>query len=233
VRADFSLVWPPDAIGSGPPYLGGTASLRRARAAYDLEKDKCRECTRALARKLLKKRGITSIPANIKISEGQTAGASVQGPPRGGADIVPLQTIRYTSAAAIQGVAARMRAAIDAGALVQCGVLSGASHENSAFPNPEHYVLVFDYDKVEGKDAFVFWDSDAARSDIQPSPGGPALWGGGFGYFISADGRLSTAFDDTDLTAVDADRRSPKYGDHTSQPRRHRYQVYQLETLPL
>lgn len=233
VQADFKTVWTPDTIGSAPPFLGGTPSLRRMRAAYQLEKDKCFACTRALARKLFKKRGITSIPPKFKIGESQTAGATLVGPPPGTGPVVPLQTIHYSSAAAIKTTAARMRAALDAGALVQCGVLSGASHDRSTFPKPEHFVLVFDHDVVDGKDAFIFWDSDTGVSNIQPAPGGPALWGPGFGCLISADARLSTAFDAGDLTNIDATRNSINFGQHMTQPRRKRYQVYQIQTLPL
>lgn len=197
------------------------------------EKDKCFTCTRALARKLLKKRGITSIPGKVKIAEGQTAGATVVGPPPGTGHTVPLQTIRYSSAAAINATVVRIKAALDAGALVQCGVLSGASHEHSVFPKPEHFVLLFDHDVVDGKDAFVFWDSDTSASNIEPAPGGPALWGPGFGCLISTDGRLSTAFDTADLSAINTDKTLQNFGMHTMQPNRHRYQVYQVQTLPL
>jgi hypothetical protein len=92
--------------------------------------------------------------------------------------------------------------------------------------NPEHFVLAFAHDVVDGKDAFLFWDPDAQRSQITSTN-----WGPGFGCLFSTAGRLSTAVDDADLTNIVNDPKSDKDGDHLSDQRRHRYQVYWVKTL--
>ena len=128
-----------------------------------------------------------------------------------------------------------MKAAIDAGGFVHCGVLSGALHEHSKFGSPEHHILVFAYDSIDGQDAFLFWDPDAAKSNIAStkSAANPQGWGEGFGVLFSRMGRLTTAFDDADLAAIDRHEKAKTFGDHTNETLRHCYQVYQLFTLPM
>jgi hypothetical protein len=121
-----------------------------------------------------------------------------------------------------------MRAALDERGFVHCGVLSGARHERSAFPNPEHHILVFAYDTLDGHDAFLFWDPDSARSNIKSTS-----WGPGFGVLFSRAGRLCTGVDDADLADIERTKGALFEGDHLRDDRRHSYQVYSLFTLPL
>jgi len=118
---------------------------------------------------------------------------------------------------------------IDTGGLIQCGVMSGVRQDNDLFKKPEHYVLVFDYCQIEGKDAFMFWDPDAGRSNITS-----AQWGPGFGCLFHASKRLSTAIDDADLLAIERNESEALFGDHTApyDRRRHCYQVYWVQTRP-
>jgi hypothetical protein len=223
----YTAVWSTDDVGGGPLFFGA-ARLGIAQAAYQIEKVKCFDVLRAFARKLVKKRGFGGLPAAAKYAEGALAGAAVSGPPAGNAADVPQQTIKYGAPAALASAQTRMKAAIDAGGYVQCGLLSGVSHDMSVFPNPEHYVMAFAHDTVAGQNAFLFWDPDAARSNIASTS-----WGRGFGVLFGSGTRLSTAADDADLTAIDRTRASATFGDHVNETRRHCYQVYYLQTLPL
>jgi hypothetical protein len=129
-----------------------------------------------------------------------------------------------------------MKAVIDGGGYVHCGLLSGALHEHSKFGSPEHHILVFGYDVRDGQDAFVFWDPDAAHSNIASTvtPANAKGWGTGFGILFSRTGRLCTGVDDADLAAIDTDHpNSDTFGNHNSEPLRHCYQVYTLQSLPL
>jgi hypothetical protein len=223
----FSTVWSSDTIPSGPLHLGA-ATLGKAQAAFDLEKTKCYEVLRALARKLLKSRSISSLPAAAKVSEGATGNAFIQGAAPGAETEVPQQVVRYNAPAALNAAMERMKATLDAGGYVQCGLLSGVSHERSAFPQPEHYVMAFAYDTVNGQNAYLCWDPDAARSNIASTG-----WGRGLTVLFGATGRLSSAADDADLTAIDRNKTSPTFGDHQGERVRHCYQAYYLQSLPL
>lgn len=220
----YNTVWGSPDIQGGPVWFG-RPTLGIAQAAHQLEKVKCFDVLRAFARKAQHKRGVTALPATVKISEGAVAGAHVSGPPAGGGDEVPQQLIKYT--APLSSTTARIKAALDAKAFVHCGLLSGASHERSAFPQPEHHVLVFGYDTINVQDAFVFWDPDTARSNIASTG-----WGFGFGVLFASATRLSTAFDDGDLTAIQRNKHADTFGDHVNDTRRHCYQVYFVQTLP-
>ncbi|MCB1548312.1 MAG: hypothetical protein KDJ41_10860 [Hyphomicrobiaceae bacterium] len=223
-RTSFEVVWGNPVIAPGPPLLGGPPSLRRARAAFEYEKDKCFRCATAMASKLAARRGMKRLPPSLAIPRSIVANAQVRASGRG------VQSISYSSPATLRLTVERMKAALRAGAFVLCGVLSGLAQDMSTFPNPEHFLLVFDHDTIGGRDAFVFWDADAVRSNILDSRGGGG-WGHGFGCLIHADGHLSTAFSTADLAAVDLSSRDTN-GDHLILPRRHRYQVYQMRTLP-
>jgi hypothetical protein len=227
-QRDFEAIWSRPDIPSSPLWSGTTSSLGKVQAAFQLERDKCFQVLRAMARKLVTQRGITGLPAASILSEGAVGGAFVHDTVPGTQTQVPQQTIRYQSPAGLAAAIARMKAAIDAGGYVHCGVLSGARHENSVFPQPEHHVLVFAYDRIDGQDAFLFWDPDASHSNIDGTG-----WGDGFGVLLGTTGRLSTAIDAADLSKVDRDKDSPNFGDHLDQVRRHCYQVYYLQTLPM
>ena len=233
-RLDFNDVWSNDNISTAPGYSGSATSLGKAQAASKLESDRCWQVLRAFAAKLLKKRGGTRLPPAVILSEGAVAGAQpkqtapgvLKSP--GVAEILARETLVYTQPPVLSAAAKRMKAALDAGGFVHCGVLSGALHDHSVFPKPEHHILVFAHDAIDGQDAFLFWDPDAAHSNIAVTG-----WGDGFGVLFSRDGRLCTGVDDADLAVVECTKGVRTEGDHLRDTRRHSYQVYTLQTLPL
>jgi hypothetical protein len=156
------------------------------------------------------------------------AGATVRQVKAASGTETAREDVAHATPARLPDIVARMKAVVDNDGYVHCGLLSGAKHEMSKFPQPEHHVLVFAYDTVGGLDAFLFWDPDAARSNIQSTS-----WGPGFGVLFATPRRLSTAFDDADFDQVVLDAKSPLHGDHRNDTRRHFYQVYYLQSLPL
>lgn len=228
-QKEFTEVWSTPDIGSAPTFTTSPASLGKALAASQLEKDRCFQVLRAFARKLLKKRGITNLPPAVTISDGMIAGAFVFPPDTVPATEVPQRTIKYGSPTALAAAMIRMKEALKKDAYVHCGVLSGALHEHSKFPQPEHHIIVFAHDTINGQDAFLFWDPDAAHTNIASTK-----WGEGFGVLFGTAGRLSTAFDDGDLVAIETNKNEGKtFGNHHNEKVRHCYQVYSLQTLPL
>ena len=233
-KRDFDALWTDATIPSAPWWSGSAPSFGKARAAKQLENDRCFQVLRSMSRKVLKARGITALPPGVSYSTGAIGGATPVQTTPAAPDHGAQQTLTYTVPAQLAAGLVRMKAALDAGGHVHCGVLSGAVHENSKFPQPEHHVLVIAYDQIDGKDAFLFWDPDAARSNIVS-----AHWGQGFGLLLGTAARLSTAIDDADLKAVDLRQTLPTglfnndFGDHVGQPRRHCYQVYFVQTLPM
>jgi hypothetical protein len=233
-QSDFNDVWSNTNISAAPLFSGSPASLGKARAAFQLEKGQCFNVLKSFAAKLLKKRGGASLPPTVILSETAVAGArpkqTAPGTPAslGVAEILARETLDYAQPPLLSAAAKRMRAALDAGGFIHCGVLSGALHDHSRFPNPEHHILVFAYDTIDGQDAFLFWDPDAAHSNIAVTG-----WADGFGVLFSRDGRLCTGVDDADLADIDRTKNSPTEGDHLRDTRRHSYQVYSLLTLPV
>ncbi|PEM41112.1 hypothetical protein [Bacillus toyonensis] len=225
VKRDYAMIWSSSQIGSAPPWLN--SSFQKYLASYNFEKDKCFDTLRSLSRKLLNARSITKIPSNAKISDGAIAQASLKKSFKDPGSGVISDVIVYQAPAAFSILFPKIKMAIDAKCVVQCGVLSGVFGPSS-FPNPEHYILIFGYDTVDGKDVFLFWDPDAVRSNI-----GSTIWGRGFGCLFFQSNRLSTAIDNTDFFNIQTDGQSDFFGDHLSEPRRHRYQVYYIQTLPL
>jgi hypothetical protein len=238
-QSAFDTLWSSKDLPTGPPYVA-FASLQMAQAAFEIENDKCWHVLREFARMLLKKRAIGPLPPAARLSNYKLAGAFLK-------DISPQrQEVVYPSQPDLTAAVTKMKAVIDnfempvidAGGYVHCGLLSGATHNRSKFPQPEHHILVFAYDTVEGEDRFLFWDPDAARSDIvstRKNPDDPKTgWGPGFGLLFSRTGRLCTGIDDVDLAGLDLDPKSEFFGDHnTREPRRHCYQVYTVQSLPL
>ena len=220
-QTNFNIVWQSTDIGSAPPWFGILA-FSDALAAYQLEKTKCFEVLGSFARKLHKKRGITSLPVNLRLSNGIIAGALPQD-----SGIGQLR-IGYNSPQDLVALYSQFRRIIDAGGFIQCGVLSGALHEQSSFPNPEHYILIFDYGIVDGKPVFLFWDPDAAQSNISTTQ-----WGTGFGCLFALANSFSTGSEEADLVNIDINSKSDDFGNHLNDTRRHRYQVYYIQTLPL
>jgi len=229
VRQLYNMVWGNTEVGAGPPWLGSHPTIDKIKAAAAYEKDKCFPVLRALAAKLLKKRGVALLHTANKISEGAMAGAVLQGPAPDGTNPVPQQTIRHNNPAALPSIYAKMRAAIDMNAVVQCGVLSGVSHEHSAFPTPEHYVMPFTYGTLDGLNVFLAWDPDAGASNFRET-----TWGSGITCLFALPDRLSTAIDAPDLIGgIETNKFSPAFGDHLAHKARHCYQVYYVQTLPL
>ena len=233
-RADINDVWANTHISAAPLFSGSAASLGKARAAFKLEKDRCYLVLRSFAAKLLKKRGVKPLLPTVTLSELAVAGAvpklTAAGTPAspGVAEILGRHTLAYAQPAVLSAAATKMRAALDAGGFVHCGVLSGAMHEHSVFPNPEHHILVFAHDTVDGQDAFLFWDPDAAHSNIAGTG-----WGDGFGVLFSRNGRLCTGVDDADQADIERTKGVKNEGDHLRDTLRHSYQVYSLLTLPV
>ena len=226
-RRDFDAIWSTTDI-PGAPLWSPSATVGRAQAAFELEKDRCFQVLRSFARKLLKKRGISTLPPSVALSAGQVGGAALQHTTPATTTETGRDTIVYNAPPALAAAVATMKAAVDAGGYVHCGVLSGAVHEHSKFPEPEHHILVFAYDSIDGQDAFLFWDPDASHSNIASTS-----WGDGFGVLFSRVGRLSTAIDEADLAAIDLLKgNGPTFGNHTREPLRHCYQVYSVQTLP-
>lgn len=221
-QRDFNDLWSRTDLPAAPLWTG-TATLPKAQAAFAIEEDRCWQVLRAFATMLLKKKRVAALPAAVQLSSPQLAGAFLK-------DAAPnRQEVSYPAAADLAGAVTKMKAVLAADGFVHCGLLSGARHERSKFPQPEHHVLVFAHDLVNGQDAFLFWDPDTNRSNI-----GSITWGKGFGLLFSRAGRLCTGIDDADLAGLDLDRLSPFFGDHnTQEPRRHCYQVYTLQSLPL
>ena len=227
-QRDLNAVWSRPTMPPGAPNSASEPTLGKAQAASALEHDKCFQVLRTQASWLLKQRGIVSLPASATISNGAVGGAFVHPTVAGAGSDVPQQTIRYSAPAALATTITRMKAAIDEHGYVHCGVMSGARHENSAFPQPEHHVLVFAYDRIDDQDAFVFWDPDGGRSNIAST-----AWGDGFGVLFGNTTRLSTATSDGDLLQINRVKEDPRFGDHVAETRRHCYQVYNVQTLPL
>lgn len=204
------------------------ATIARFNAAYNLggidlngqptgEKGACHNSTHALGRKYVNAKGLAPIPANLKISRGQIAGAKSKSEGM-------LDRVVYSSPGALNAEVDKIKLALDAGYPVVCGLLSGVKHDMTALltkkklPNPEHYVLVFGYEN----NVFAFWDSDVSVSDMTATD-----WGPGFGLLVATTTSFSTGWDEADLRAVDGE------GNHLNFPKRHRYQVYSVQTLPI
>jgi hypothetical protein len=207
----FNMIWGSNAVPPPPTISEPTA--QKARVAFKREEGACHDVTVRMARKLLTARGstLTSIPSNF--AAGQMANAQLQNEKRGRQKVVYNQGQLDTAVGRIQ-------AAISRGFLYLIGVLSGFNHTNVGmkFPNPEHWLLVFAHD---GADTFVFWDSDAERSNIAQLG-----WGQGFGLLFHKFGRFSTAMDDADFNELRDN------ADHVVSPRRHRYQAYLAAPIP-
>jgi hypothetical protein len=240
VQRNFHLVWSNPDIPDAPPYIVGEPTYRKMLAAYAFEKDKCFLVGTSMSKKLLSAHKVKSLSPDLKISACPIAGARINPKVEPyGLPWLRLQTVSYNPTE-LAKIEEGMRKAIDNKGMVLCGVLSGLRQDNNLFKNPEHYVSVFAYGKVEGKDAFLFWDPDANHSDISTTK-----WGPGFGCLFSSAQRLSTGIDDIDLGVIDVNGnhllRFSRDNSGNQEPltkhdqgyMRHRYQVYFVQTLPL
>jgi hypothetical protein len=221
----YNHIWSKPTLPTGIPYGILRFDIQTARAAYAFEKDKCFTTCRSFADKVLAKRQVSKLARNLQISNGMIAGATFTGKPSVPGPLEEPQTITYKAPAQLESYAQTMRLAINAGAVVQCGVLSGV--RGAVNQQPEHYLLAFAHGDVDGQKAFLFWDPDAQRSNL-----GWTNWGPGFGVLFSRPGHLCTAVDDSDLSNIDRDKNSLTFGDHQSEKRRHCYQVFYIQTLP-
>jgi hypothetical protein len=207
----FNTIWGGNTVP--PPLTISEPTAQKLRVAFKREEGACHDVTVRMARKLLTARGstLTSIPSNF--AAGQMANAQLQNEKEG------RQKVVYNRGQ-LDAAVGKIQAAISRGFLYLIGVLSGFNHTNvgMVFPNPEHWLLLFAHD---GADTFVFWDSDAARSNIAQLG-----WGKGFGLLFHKFGRFSTAMDDADFNELRDD------ADHVVSPRRHRYQAYLAKPIP-
>jgi hypothetical protein len=227
-REDFDRLWSRTELPTARPWSASLPTLQKAKAAFGIEKDRCWQVLRALATMLCNKRKVTSLPKSVAYVEGLLAGAALKQVKPATATESARETLVHGTPTRLPDIYAKMKAILDSDGYVHCGLLSGARHEHSKFPQPEHHVLVFAYDTVNGVDAFLFWDPDASRSNITSAP-----WGRGFGMLFATAKRLSTAFDDADFDQIVLDTTDPLHGDHRNDTRRHFYQVYYLQSLPL
>ena len=233
-RADFNAVWSNTTITAAPLFSGSPATLGKMLAAFTLEKGACFDVVLAFAKKLFAKRDPVRLSPTVVLSDGTVGGAlpklTQPGVPAslGVPETLARETLVYAQPNGLSAAVARMKAALKAREFIQCGVLSGALHDHNKFPKPEHYLLVFAHDIIDSNDAFLFWDPDAARSNIAGTS-----WGDGFGVLFSRDGRLSTGVDDADLADIDRTKGATTEGNHLRDVLRHSYQVYSLQTLPM
>jgi hypothetical protein len=205
VNTQFRQLW---GTGGAPPAFSvSTPTAANYKAAFIKEKDACFATTVSMAKKFQTARNDPIDYTGDLVSGGKIAGASLKNEASG------RQTVSY-SPAALSDAVTKIGDAITHGYVYVLGGESGVNHTNTgkAFGDPEHYLLVFAYD---GAGKFAFWDSDAFVSNIRSQGTGP-----GFGILFFADGHFSTARDQTDFDGIDAG------GDHTSEPQRHRYQIY-------
>ncbi len=230
-QRDFDSLWVGRTDFPGGTPWGPTPTLFKARAAHAIEHDRCWQVLRAFAAMHAKASSVVPLALADQLTSFQVRGAVLREAPGN------RQEVRYPIAADLTAAVQKMKLIVDGGRYVHCGVLSGARHEQRKFPSAEHHILVFAWDAVEGQDAFVFWDPDTTRSEIgtivSSVDGKP--WGQGFGLLFSRPGRLCTGIDDADLANIDTNPalKNPTFGDHNSQTKRHCYQAYALQSLPL
>ena len=145
---------------------------------------------------------------------------------------VGQQVVLHANPGALVAAYAMMKATIDAKGVVQCGVLSGA---RGPFPRPEHYLLAFAYDVIDGKEAFLFWDPDANRSNIAGTPRRRERRDGGRGSACSSRQRPGSRPRRTTPTSRRSTGTTSRNSSATTRSRRggHCYQVFSLQSLPL
>lgn len=79
IRSAFSLVWNNINV-AGAPWLSPVANSKYYKAAYNFEKDKCREVCEAFAGKYLSAKRVTRLPAAAKYQGGVVANATFDPP---------------------------------------------------------------------------------------------------------------------------------------------------------
>lgn len=221
-KSAFDNVWNTTAIPPAATTTFASPTIYKSNAAYKLEADRCFLSSSAMANKLIARRGLRRPAAPI--NSGRLANVSAAGD--------NFTIVGYASPAALAAEVGKISAALNVapGAVVRVGVLSGLNDQgriilglpSNRLPNPEHYLLLLAHESIGGKDCFLFWDPDAAVTNLQPS------WGSGFGLLFHEPGRFRTAFDDSD----DAPLQVTPEGKHASSGTRKRYQVLSAISLP-
>jgi hypothetical protein len=198
--------------------------------------------------KITKAYHIEDLPSKLFFFESKTAGAKP--------DEITFQKIMYDQML-LNDLYSKIIRVLNAGGIVQCGVLSGVGFPETVkkkylevkkdgfpankdyhdieknyikkfkIPRPEHYILIFAYEYIEGVPVFLFWDPDAIVSNWYSNLNNNASkWGQGFGCLFGLETHFSTAFDENDFIGVDPN------GNHLLKRIRHRYQVYNVGSYP-
>jgi hypothetical protein len=231
VRAIFEKTWGKSDINEGDYYVGSRGDFKTLRAAFNYDKVQCFKVCRGFANKLLVACRANALPKKLKLSAGLIAQATLIGKPAtsDNAKQEEQQIVNYGAPSQLRDIAKLMREVLDFGGVIQCGVLSGVRLDKNIRNDPEHYILVIAHDVIDGQEAFLFWDPDPSGSDVEKT-----LWGPGFGVLFSRAGRLTTAIDDDDLKNLQLAKSDKNFGDHLTLPhRRHCYQVFWIQTLPV
>lgn len=204
----YGAVWTSSGMTSVPGSIEITAD--KIKVMFDYEADKCFRTSKAMGVKTVVAMGSKLAPNPQNYSGGQIANAAKTS--SGNRDVVT-----YNSKGLDAAVSDIVKA-MTAGYAYVFGVLSGAQ---GSVTNPEHYILAFAQGTLNGKQAFLFWDPDAAVTNLK-SRG----WGAGFGLIFHQGGHFSTAEDQSDFDNVDGD------GDHLNNTDRHCYQVFLAAPSP-
>lgn len=223
--------WKGNNTPAAPPWIPDAPSIEHWLAAFKHESVVCYQTVCYMAAKVCAKYGVRKVPPALAINQTLTPQVNFVPPTidRTARERTSQQLV-YSPPGALPTALKRLKDAIDAHVGVVCGLVSGVAYDHSPYPQPEHYIVLIGYDTIEGADAFVFWDPDSERSNIRgPSQTG---WGPGFGVLFVSNGRLSTGKTDTDFGDIDRidSPDSKSFGDHNTQGRRHRYQVWTVET---
>lgn len=142
--------------------------------------------------------------------------------------------------------------AIDNHHLVMAGVMSGKAHNpkrklvpGTQLPNPEHFLLIFNYIKLKNTICFLFWDSDHFTTNfskkgfefpLDSSSASASKITDGFGILFGLDDSFSTAYNQSDLTNIGetpghADLGAGYHQQLKNDIIRHRYQVYSIQLV--
>lgn len=204
----YGAVWTSSGMTSVPSGIEITAD--KIKVMFDYEADKCFRTSKAMGMKTVVAMGSKLAPNPQNYSGGQIANAAKTS--SGSRDVVT-----YNSKA-LDAAVSNIVKAMSAGYAYVFGVLSGTQ---GSVTDPEHYILAFAQGSLNGKQAFLFWDPDAAVTNLKTRG-----WGQGFGLIFHADGHLSTGEDQSDFDNVDGD------GDHVNNTDRHCYQVFLAAPSP-
>jgi hypothetical protein len=215
----FNALWDNTDIPAPPALTNPTAE--KAFAMFEKEKGACGKVAASMIRKYLKARKKSPTYAGPPFA-GTIANAKLKtksAVEKNNPDTVvysPTAALK-TPADALEDAVGKIGAAVSRGYVYQCGVSSGYIHDKATFPTPEHYVVLLAYD---GTDSFMIWDPDSTSTDIKSQSKGP-----GFGLITLAGTHFSTAYDDDDFVRINGNY-------HSSDPIRHRYQLYSAQPFP-